>query len=70
MINDNIKITLDSNTPSSTSINTITNTTVNSTNFNPNNQAVGNNLPEQVNYSLPYPVYFVYIDKVSAWWGH
>jgi hypothetical protein len=62
-----------------TSINNQTNTTPDSTTSN----TTANNTPSTVlnstinlttnvstvNSSIPYPVYFVYVNSVSAWWG-
>jgi hypothetical protein len=48
-----------SNTPSNTSSNTSTNTS------NQTNPSSGSTQ----NYTVPYPIYFTYIDTVPAWWG-
>ncbi len=52
-----------------------TNTTVNSTNTSTttsntlSNTTTSNINSSTTNSTIPYPVYFVYVNSVSAWWG-
>lgn len=52
-----------------------TNTTANSTNTNTttsnttSNTTTSNTNISTTNSTIPYPVYFVYVNSVSAWWG-
>ena len=53
-----------------TTTNNQTNTTTNSTNTITNNSTTNSSSNiSTINLTIPYPVYFVYVNSVSAWWG-